>query len=215
MVSEVLLHMASDSNARAPDSPLPAGLDLVDLASSSPPHAHLCLKLCNWRWKQYSEKYTLLSLWPRPSILRRAWTSMCHRDLSTISRVLWKRSGLPARTTQEEMRSHDAGDGKGCSRTRVDNKSKPSPSVNVTDDCLRFFKLFIYLFILRKISPELTAANPPLFAEEDGPWASIHAHLPLLYTWDAYYSVACLVVPCPHPESEPVNPGLPKRNVWT
>ena len=30
--------------------------------------------------------------------------------------------------------------------------------------------LFIYLFMyLRKISPELTAANPPLFAEEDWP----------------------------------------------
>ena len=32
-----------------------------------------------------------------------------------------------------------------------------------------FFILFIYLFILRKISPELTTANPPLFAEEDWP----------------------------------------------
>ena len=28
-------------------------------------------------------------------------------------------------------------------------------------------------FFLRKISPELTAANPPLFAEEDWPWANI------------------------------------------
>ena len=27
----------------------------------------------------------------------------------------------------------------------------------------------IYFFFLRKISPELTAANPPLFAEEDRP----------------------------------------------
>ena len=34
-----------------------------------------------------------------------------------------------------------------------------------------FFKfiLFIYLFILRKIKPELTTANPPLFAEEAWP----------------------------------------------
>ena len=37
-------------------------------------------------------------------------------------------------------------------------------------------------FFLRKISPELTAASPPLFAEEDWPWANIHAHLPL--PWD-------------------------------
>ena len=28
---------------------------------------------------------------------------------------------------------------------------------------------FLKYFILRKISPELTAANPPLFAEEDWP----------------------------------------------
>ena len=39
----------------------------------------------------------------------------------------------------------------------------------------------------KKISPELTAANPPLFAEEDWPWANIHAGLPLLYyLWDTY-----------------------------
>ena len=29
--------------------------------------------------------------------------------------------------------------------------------------------LFIYIYFLRKISPELTTANPPLFAEEDWP----------------------------------------------
>ena len=35
------------------------------------------------------------------------------------------------------------------------------------------------LFVLRKISPELTSTtNPPLFAEEDYPWANICAHLP-------------------------------------
>ena len=40
-------------------------------------------------------------------------------------------------------------------------------------------------FILRKISPELASATkPPLFAEEDWPWANICAHLPLLYMWD-------------------------------
>ena len=52
-----------------------------------------------------------------------------------------------------------------------------------------------FLFFLRKISPELTsAANPPLFAEEDWPWADIHARLPLLYMWDACYSMAWQVV---------------------
>ena len=57
---------------------------------------------------------------------------------------------------------------------------------------------------LRKISPELTsAANPPLLAEEDWPWANIHAHLPLLYMWDACHSMACQVVPCPHLGSKP------------
>ena len=64
---------------------------------------------------------------------------------------------------------------------------------------------------LRKISPELTsAANPPLFAEEDWPPANIHARLPLLYMWDTYHSMACQVVPCLHLGSELVNPGLPK-----
>ena len=52
------------------------------------------------------------------------------------------------------------------------------------------------LTFLRKMSPELTAANPPLFAEEDWPWANICAHLPLLYMWDAataYLLEECLV----------------------
>ena len=48
----------------------------------------------------------------------------------------------------------------------------------------------IFFFFLTKISPELTTASPPLFAEEDWPWANICAHLPLLYTWDAYHSMA-------------------------
>ena len=67
------------------------------------------------------------------------------------------------------------------------------------------FGSFIYLFIyLRKISPELTsAANPPFFAEEDWPWGNIHAHLPLLYMWDAYHSMACQAVPCLLLGSEP------------
>ena len=63
-------------------------------------------------------------------------------------------------------------------------------------------------FFLKKISPELTsAANPPLFAEGDWPWADIRAHLPLLYLWNAYHSMACQAVPCPHPGSEPRTPG--------
>ena len=35
---------------------------------------------------------------------------------------------------------------------------------------------FLSFFFLRKISPELTAANRPLLSEEDWPWANIHAH---------------------------------------
>ena len=57
-------------------------------------------------------------------------------------------------------------------------------------------------------------ASPPLFAEEAWPWANIHAHLPLLYTWDTYHSVACQAVPCLHPGSEPVNPGPPRSRTW-
>ena len=67
------------------------------------------------------------------------------------------------------------------------------------------FFLFIYLF-LRKISPELTTANPAVFAEEDWPWDNVHAHLPLLCMWDAYHSMTCQAVPCPHPGSELANP---------
>ena len=70
-------------------------------------------------------------------------------------------------------------------------------------------------FFLRKTRPELTSANPPLLAEEDWLWANIRAHLPLLYMWDAYHSMACQAVPCPHPGFKLANPGLPKRNVRT
>ena len=63
------------------------------------------------------------------------------------------------------------------------------------------------LFFLRKISPELTsAANPPLFAEEDWPRAKIRAHLPLLSMWDTCHSIAHLAVPCPHLGSELCKP---------
>ena len=57
--------------------------------------------------------------------------------------------------------------------------------------------LFFYpisIFFLRKINPELTsAANLPFFAEEDWPWANIHARLPLFYMQDACHSMACQV----------------------
>ena len=67
------------------------------------------------------------------------------------------------------------------------------------------------LFFLRKISPELTTANPPLFAEENWPWANIHAHFPLFCMWDAYHSMAfCQVVPWLHLGSEPSNPERPR-----
>ena len=74
--------------------------------------------------------------------------------------------------------------------------------------------LFCFVF-LRKISPELTsAANPPLFAGEDWPWANIRAHLPLFYMWDTCHSMAfCRVVPCLHLGSELVNPGPQKQNL--
>ena len=56
----------------------------------------------------------------------------------------------------------------------------------------QYLALWMSLFVfLRKISPELTSAsNPPLFVEEDWPWANILVHLPLLYMWDAYHSMA-------------------------
>ena len=69
-----------------------------------------------------------------------------------------------------------------------------------------YMDILIFVF-LRKISPELTAASPPLFAEEDWPWANIRAYLSLLYMWDAYHSMACQTVPCLPPGFEPANPG--------
>ena len=52
----------------------------------------------------------------------------------------------------------------------------------------------IQFFFPRKISPELTSAANHLSAEEDWPWASACAHLPLLYMWDAYHSKAWWVM---------------------
>ena len=46
-------------------------------------------------------------------------------------------------------------------------------------------------FCFEEDSSELTSATNPLrFAEEDGPWANIHAPLPLLYIWDGCHSMA-------------------------
>ena len=71
--------------------------------------------------------------------------------------------------------------------------------LNIAEFCFNLSIAFLAIsfcipFFLRKISPELTAANPPLFAEEDWPWANIHDHLPLLYMWDACHSMACQAV---------------------
>ena len=83
----------------------------------------------------------------------------------------------------------------------------PDPSSNLTS-----FVLFLFLF--RKISPELTSTtNPPLFAEEDWPWANISAHLPLLYMWDACHSMACQAVPCPHWDPNQWTPGS-RSGTW-
>ena len=89
--------------------------------------------------------------------------------------------------------------------TQASNTSEKS---SVTEGLKELF------FFLRKISPELTSAtNPPLFAEEDWPWANNHAHLPLLYMWDACHSMACQAVPRPHLGSGLASPGPPKQNV--
>ena len=59
-----------------------------------------------------------------------------------------------------------------------------------TIDIKNTYSILITNFFLRKISPELTTATNPLFAEEDWPWANIRAHIPLLYMWDACHSMA-------------------------
>ena len=54
-----------------------------------------------------------------------------------------------------------------------------------------FLLWFPFFSFLMKLSPELTsAANTPLFAEEDWPWANIQVHLPLVYMWDTCHSMA-------------------------
>ena len=92
--------------------------------------------------------------------------------------------------------------------------------IHLSSSFLVFHHMHLRLYscpvFLRKISPELTSAtNPPLFAEEDRPWANIRAHLPLLCMWDAYHSMACQAVPRLLPGLEPENLGLPKGNMRT
>ena len=57
----------------------------------------------------------------------------------------------------------------------------------------------IYFIFLRKISPELTSAvNPSLFAEEDQPWANIHASMPIfLHFICGKHTTAWLAKRCP------------------
>ena len=70
------------------------------------------------------------------------------------------------------------------------------------------YNSFPFLYFLRKISPEITSTNnTPLFAEEDCAWANIRAHLPLLYTWDTYHSMAWQVV---HRSAPRIQTGEPQ-----
>ena len=53
------------------------------------------------------------------------------------------------------------------------------------------------------------------FFEEDWPWANMCTHLPLVYIWDACYSMAykwCISLCL---GSEPANSRLPKQSAWT
>ena len=52
----------------------------------------------------------------------------------------------------------------------------------------------ILLFLLRKTGPDL----------------NICAHLPLLYMWDAYHTMACQMVPSPHLGTELAKPRPPR-----
>ena len=87
-----------------------------------------------------------------------------------------------------------------CGGIRWGTTPQPHPRIRINPELFIGFNVrtYTFSFFLRKISPELPAANPPLFAEEDWPWANIRAHLPLLYMWDAYHSVVWQAVPCPH-----------------
>ena len=73
----------------------------------------------------------------------------------------------------------------------------------------------LFIYFLRKISPELTsAASPPLFAEEDWPWTSMPISL---YVICGMPTTAWLDKWCigPHLGSELVNPRPLKQNLRT
>ena len=84
----------------------------------------------------------------------------------------------------EELRNNPLTQGNlACGRLGIAGQRwKMSSSINdVGKSCLLFC-------FFRQIIPELmltSTTNPPLFAEENWPWANICAHFPLLYIWDA------------------------------
>ena len=86
--------------------------------------------------------------------------------------------------------------------------------------------LLAFMF-LRKLSPQLTFANPPLFSEENWPWANNCARLPLLYMWDACHGMAWQAmrrsvprIKTSEPEAEPCELNCsttrpaPKRDIF-
>ena len=76
--------------------------------------------------------------------------------------------------------------------------------------------LYIGIIILTKtakLSPTLLFVC--LFFEKDWLWANICSHLPPLYMWDTYHSMAGQVVPCLHPGSKLANPGPLRWNACT
>ncbi|XP_070466703.1 GPN-loop GTPase 2 isoform X1 [Equus przewalskii] len=75
------------------------------------------------------------------------------------------------------------------------------------------YSLVSFIPLNIQISPELTTASPPLFAEEVRPRANICAYPPPPSMWDAYHSMACQAVPRPHPGSKPANPGPPRSGM--
>src|SRR3712207_7744901 len=66
--------------------------------------------------------------------------------------------------------------------------------------------LILFFFLMIRRPPRST-----LFPYTTLFRSNIHAHLPLLYTWDAYHSLARQAVPCPHWGSEPANPRPLRR----
>ena len=103
-----------------------------------------------------------------------------------------------------------------CFQPRWRNRERIQPLLETAKNSgqnLWNYFYFYFLFVVRKIGPELTSvANLPLFVEEDWLSANICVHLLLPCMWDA--TTAQLdewyVGPCPG--SEPMNPGLLKQS---